>query len=80
MSTKRTALRRPRHGITAEAIEAYRARDHLRLHRALGLKPWECSPLPADVEPLGVDHSSARITCSIIMVGKKRKSYSAEKS
>lgn len=53
MPTKRQPLRRARHGITPQAIEAYRERDYMRLHRALGLKPWECSPLPGD--PLGVD-------------------------
>lgn len=42
-----------RHAITAEAIEAYQARDFLALHRALGLMPWEMSPLPND--PLGCD-------------------------
>ena len=47
MTTKRVPLHRnlkPR--ITAEAIEAYEARDYSRLHRALGLRPWHISPLP----------------------------------
>ncbi|ESY70005.1 MULTISPECIES: hypothetical protein [Mesorhizobium] len=42
-----------RHPITVEAIEAYKARDFSALHRALGLKPWEMSPLPN--HPLGCD-------------------------
>lgn len=40
-----------RHPITAEAIAAYEARDFVALHRALGLMPWEMSPLPD--HPLG---------------------------
>ena len=57
MATRRTPLARAelRGRITHEAIEAYRAGDDLGLHRALGLNPWECSPLPLEVTPLGVD-------------------------
>ena len=51
---KRTAKGRP-HRITGEAVEAYRQGDYMRLHRALGLMPWECSPLPVEVDGLGVD-------------------------
>ena len=35
-------------------MEAYRAGDYIRLHRALHLPPWHASPLPLDVSPLGV--------------------------
>lgn len=46
MSTKRRPVKRAlRVRITHEAIEAYRAGDHLRLHRALGLLPSDASPL-----------------------------------
>ncbi len=46
MTTKRKPLKRnARRRITAEAVEAYRAGDHKRLHRALGLFPWDASPL-----------------------------------
>jgi hypothetical protein len=31
------------------------AAARVRSKRALGLKPWEPSPLPRDIEPLGVD-------------------------
>ena len=53
MATKRTPLNRgPRHRITPEAVEAFRAMQaadtdeewteaHGRLHDALGLPPWE---------------------------------------
>ncbi|MER8644676.1 hypothetical protein [Mesorhizobium sp. M1252] len=37
--------------ITEAAIDAYRARDFRALHQALGLRPWEMSPLPDT--PLG---------------------------
>ncbi|ODS02076.1 hypothetical protein AUC71_02390 [Methyloceanibacter marginalis] len=43
------------HRITPDAIEAYRAHDYHALHDALGLKPWEPSPLPLHVTPLGCD-------------------------
>ncbi len=51
-------LRTPKaraHRITPAAIDAYVAGDYLGLHRALGLRPWEPSPLPLAVTPLGVD-------------------------
>jgi hypothetical protein len=41
------------HRITDDAISAWRAGDYLALHRALGMKPWEPSPLPLDLTPLG---------------------------
>jgi len=43
------------HRITPEAIAAYRAGDYLGLHRSLGLRPWQPSPLPLAVDALGVD-------------------------
>ena len=46
-SRRRAKVRRAR--ITPEAVAAFRARDWIQLHRALGLKPWEASPL--DVRP-----------------------------
>ena len=35
----------------------------MRLHRALGLMPWECSPLPVEIEGLGVDQGDPRPSC-----------------
>jgi hypothetical protein len=55
MPVKRRASKQLRHRITPEAIAAYRAGDYMRLHRALGLMPWECSPLPEAVHGLGVN-------------------------
>ena len=55
MPVKRRAGKAHSHRITPEAIEAYQAKDYMRLHRALGLAPWECSPLPTTVTALGVD-------------------------
>jgi hypothetical protein len=43
-------LRHPKarqHRITAGARETYRAGSWLALHQALGLKPWQPSPLDA---------------------------------
>jgi len=51
---RRNAKARP-HRITPEAVEAFRAGDYMALHHALGLAPWEASPLPASITPLGVD-------------------------
>jgi hypothetical protein len=45
--------------ITQEAVEAFKAGDFHALHRALGLKPWEPSPLPLRTEILGVDQSTS---------------------
>ena len=55
MPIKRRTSKALRHRITPDAIEAFIARDYLALHRALGLAPWEMSPLPLSVEQLGVD-------------------------
>jgi hypothetical protein len=55
MPIKRRTSKAMKHRITPDAIEAFIARDYLALHRALGLAPWEASPLPLSVSPLGVD-------------------------
>lgn len=44
--------------ITPEAVAAYKAGDCMGLHRALGLRPWNLSPLPASISPLGVDQGA----------------------
>src|SRR5262245_17777023 len=41
----------PRDRITPEAIAAFRANDRMGLHLALGLKPWEMSPLEVHRKP-----------------------------
>ncbi|MGE0775204.1 MAG: hypothetical protein AB7G25_07655 [Sphingomonadaceae bacterium] len=51
MPIKRRASKHRDHRITPAAVEAYHSRDWLGLHRALGLKPWQCSPLDADDGP-----------------------------
>ena len=56
MPVKRRESKAYAHRITPEVIAAYEAGDFFRLHRALGLKPWEISPLPQSAEPLGVSH------------------------
>lgn len=57
MPVKRRASKVRHHRITQDAIDAFLAGDYCALHRALGLKPWEASPLPLEVTPLGVDQS-----------------------
>ncbi len=47
MPVRRSQVRRAEHTITGEAVAAYRALDRVALHRALGLKPWEASPIDA---------------------------------
>lgn len=47
MPGKRTRAKARAHRITPEALEAYRLGDWPLLHRHLGLRPWECSPLDA---------------------------------
>src|SRR5262245_17999477 len=60
MPTKRTKLSRPtRSRITPRAVAAWKAADFGALHSALGLKPWECSPLPREITALGVSRDEA---------------------
>ncbi len=60
MPTKRRRLPHAIIGsrITDAAIDAYRRGDYLALHRALHLRPWECSPLPlgqkGDISETGI--------------------------
>ncbi len=57
MSTKRRTSRRGgrRDRLTPEVIAAWLAADCSALHCALGLQPWESSPLPREITALGVD-------------------------
>jgi len=56
MPTKRKrTVRTMQSRISPAAVEAYRAGDFHSLHRALDLAPYEPSPLPQSVEPLGID-------------------------
>lgn len=55
MTTKRKPIARARGlVITPEAVAAYRKGDSLALKRALGLKPWQGSPvgLPEGERPI----------------------------
>jgi hypothetical protein len=56
MSTNRTRKRRPPRGlrITPEVIAAWQACDESALRCALGLAPWEKSPLPLEITAGGV--------------------------
>lgn len=45
MPVKRTLAKRRAGTITAEAVAAYQVGDSIALHRALGLSPWEASPI-----------------------------------
>lgn len=50
MPVKRRVSKHKENRITPEAIEAFRAGDRLELRRALGLAPWEESPLDVDAD------------------------------
>lgn len=57
MPTRRGHTRRTESAITPEAVDAFVANDYSRLHTALGLKPWEVSPIHVasyDLRPAGV--------------------------
>jgi hypothetical protein len=55
MPTNRTPIgRKAITRITPEAVAAWKRADFMALHRALGLKPWQPSPLPSEVTALGV--------------------------
>jgi hypothetical protein len=45
---KRRIAKGRAHRITDGAVEAWLAGNHVALHRALGLKPWETSPFDVD--------------------------------
>lgn len=49
MPLKRRLEKTRDHRLTPEAVEAFMAGDWLALHQALGLRPWQASPL--DVDP-----------------------------
>jgi hypothetical protein len=50
MATNRVPIRRLSKGrITPEAINAWKRCDSDALHLALGLAPWEQSPLPEEI-------------------------------
>ncbi len=62
MPTRRTPIARTsRPHITPAAIAAWQAADFHALHAALGLKPWERSPLPQSVSGLGVEEGCAPV-------------------
>ena len=48
---KRVSRLHPRTLVTPEAVAAYKAGDYVALHLALGLKPWEQSPLHVHEKP-----------------------------
>lgn len=50
MPVKRRQAKVKDHRITADAIEAFRAGDAVALDRALGIRPWEVSPMDADTD------------------------------
>jgi hypothetical protein len=56
MPTNRTPInRRAARRITPEAIDAWKRADFMALHRALGLMPWQPSPLPREIDALGIN-------------------------
>ena len=59
MPVKQRKAKGRQHKITAEAIAAWKAADYMALHRALGLHPWQASPLPDTITSLGVSEEMA---------------------
>jgi hypothetical protein len=53
MPVKKRSAKAKRFKINHEVVDAYREGDFRALHRLLGLRPWEMSPLPN--HPLGCD-------------------------
>ncbi len=55
MPTTRTPIGRPPiNRMTPEIIEAWKRADYNALHLLLRLQPWDSSPLPKEITPLGV--------------------------
>jgi hypothetical protein len=48
MPIKRRSAKARAHRITPEAIDAFKRGDEIALMRALGLKPWDMSPLETE--------------------------------
>lgn len=48
MPVKQRKAKHRAHVVTADALEAFVQGDHIGLHRALGLKPWQPSPFDID--------------------------------
>jgi hypothetical protein len=59
MPQRRRISKAKRLRITPDALEAYRQGDWPLLHRHLGLKPWEASPL--DVRPTDAERTGAGV-------------------
>ena len=57
MPTKRRRKGNRQIGIPASAVEAWRAGDFHGLAAALGIRPWQMSPWPLRLTPLGCDPS-----------------------
>ncbi|WIW51144.1 hypothetical protein LRP31_18805 [Mesorhizobium mediterraneum] len=66
MPVKRRRAKGKPFKITNAAIDAYRARDYLALHRALNLYPWEMSPIPAQFEPLGCNPANPPLASDLL--------------
>jgi hypothetical protein len=49
--------------ISPEVIAAWKRVDFMALHRLLGLKPWESSPLPVEITRLGVSQDDTPENC-----------------
>jgi hypothetical protein len=59
MPIKRRMPKGRLHRVTPAAVDAFRAGDYAALHRALGLRPWETSPLEVDDGPCPWSGNSA---------------------
>jgi hypothetical protein len=61
MPTNRRKIDRNKGGaITPEVVASWHAADYSALHTALGLKPWQESPLPPELH--GIDEATADLT------------------
>ena len=72
------------HRITDDAVEAWRVGSRVELHRALGLKPWECSPFDVDEDGEVLDEPliavlsdwylgedvAARLRCELLVIAR----------
>ena len=65
MPTNRKPLRRNlRRRISPAAVAGWQAADYHALHSALGLSPWEMSPLQDTITALGVSEENAPLVQS----------------
>ena len=73
---RKRAIKERLHRITPEAVAAYREGNYMRLHRALGLMPWQCRRCRRRLLASASIKVRALHTWMTVTDGSRRKSFS----